>query len=284
MLANSLRIASASRQVLRQDRELLLFPLMALTTQALIVAATALAAIQMGATRLEPDGTSSVEMTAKMWALYGLGLLAAVSVSVLFTGALTAGSFHRIAGGDPTISSALRQATQRLPALLGWALLTCTAGLVARLAGSKAGRLARVLLGATGVLWQIVAYLAVPAIVVDDLGPIAALRRSATLLRRTWGENLAANAGLGAIAAVLIIPSGPVTAWLAGSDNATVATAAPVTFLAWLVAVVVATTTLNAVYQTALYLYATGQRRVAAFDEAMLASGFRTKPARSVRG
>ena len=40
MLANSMRIMSASWRVLRQDRELLLFPLMALATSALILVMT----------------------------------------------------------------------------------------------------------------------------------------------------------------------------------------------------------------------------------------------------
>ena len=284
MFANSLRIASASWQVLRQDRELLLFPLMTLAANALILAAAAFGAIAAGATRLEPDGTTSIEMTADSWVVYGVGGLAVAGVSVFFSGALTAGAYQRMAGGDPTVSSALGHAVERLPALLGWAALTWTLGLVMRFVGSKVGWLGKVLLGGAGVLWQIAAYLAVPAIVIDDLDPVQALKRSVLLLRSTWGENLVANAGLGGIAAALLIPAAMVTAVLAGSDYSLVAALAPAAFMAWLVAVVLVVTTLNAIYQTALYLYATGEPRVAGFDEQVLAIGFRVKGADSFGG
>ena len=277
MLANSLRIASASWQVLRQDRELLLFPVMTLAANALILVATVFVAISAGSTRLEPDGSTSVEMTLDSWVFYGLGALAVVGVSVFFSGALTAGAYQRMAGGDPTVSSALWHAVERLPALMGWAALTWTVGLAMRFVGSKVGWLGKVLLGGAGMLWQIAVYLTVPAIVIDDLGPVQALKRSVLLLRSTWGENLVANAGLGVIAAALLIPAAPVTALLASSDKALVAVSAPVVFMVWLVAVIVVMTTLNAIYQTALYLYATGESRVASFDERMLAAGFRVK-------
>ena len=97
------------------------------------------------------------------------------------------------------------------------------------------------------------------------------------MLRHTWGENLAANAGLGIIAAVLLIPGVPVTAVLAGSDNPLLYIGAPVAFVAWIVTVMVGITTLLTIYETALYLYATGDRTVASFDEKMLEAGFTVK-------
>ena len=277
MLRNSMRIMSASWRVLRQDRELLLFPLMALATSALILVMTYFGARAVGAPKLEPDGTMSVAPTLDSWVVVGLGALAVMSVSIFFNGALTAGAYQRMSGGDPTIASALGHAVERLPALLGWAALNWTLGLVMRFVGSKVGWLGRVLLGGASVLWAIAVYLTIPAIVIDDLGPVRALKRSVALLRHTWGENLAANTGLGIFAAVLLIPAAPVTAVLAGSDNPLLYIGGPVAFVAWMVTVMVGITTLNTIYETALYLYATGDRTVATFDEETLEAGFTVK-------
>ena len=277
MLRNSMRIMSASWRVLRQDRELLLFPLMALATSALILVVTVLGARAAGALKLEPDGTTSVAPTLDSSIFVSLGVLAVMAVSIFFNGALTAGAYQRMSGGDPTIASALGHAVERLPALLGWAALNWTLGMAMRFVGPTVGWLGKVLLGGASVLWEIAVYLTVPAIVIDGLGPVRALKRSVSLLRHTWGENLAANAGLGVFAAMLLIPPIPVTALLAGSDNPLLYIGGPVAFVAWIVTVMVAITTLNTIYETALYLYATGERTVATFDEKMLQVGFTVK-------
>ena len=277
MLRNSMRIMSASWRVLRQDRELLLFPLMALAASALILVMTFLGARAAGALKLEPDGTTSVALTLDSWVVVGLGALAVMSVSIFFNGALTAGAYQRMSGGDPTIASALGHAVERLPALLGWAAFNWTLGLMMRFLGPKVGLLGRVLLGGARVLWEVAVSLTIPAIVIDDLGPFRAVKRSVSLLRHTWGENLAANAGFGIIAAVLLAPGAPITAALASSDNPLLYIGGPVAFVAWMVTVMVAITTLNTIYETALYLYATGERTVATFDEETLAAGFTVK-------
>ena len=277
MLANSMRIMSASWRVLRQDRELLLFPLMALATSALILVMTYFGARAAGVPQIEPDGTTSVAIALDSWVVVSLGVLAVMSVSIFFNGALTAGAYQRMSGGDPTIASALGHAVERLPALLGWAALNWTLGLMMRFIGPKVGWLGRLLLGGASLLWEIAVCLTIPAIVIDDLGPVRALKRSVSLLRHTWGENLAANAGLGIIAAVLLIPGVPVTAVLAGSDNPLLYIGGPVAFVAWIVTVMVGITTLYTIYETALYLYATVGRTVATFDEKMLEAGFTVK-------
>ena len=40
-------------------------------------------------------------------------------------------------------------------------------------------------------------FLVVPVLVTRDVGPVDAVKESAELLRRTWGENLIGNLGLG---------------------------------------------------------------------------------------
>ena len=68
-----------------------------------------------------------------------LGSLAATVVSVFFTGALVAGAHERMSGGDPTVGSAIGRATQRIPGLVPWALLTATVGMIIQALRERAG-------------------------------------------------------------------------------------------------------------------------------------------------
>ena len=45
-------------------------------------------------------------------------------------------------------------------------------------------------------------FLVLPVLVVEQIGPIQAVKRSAELFKRTWGENMIANAGIGLVALV----------------------------------------------------------------------------------
>jgi hypothetical protein len=61
--------------------------------------------------------------------------------------------------------------------------------------------------GIVGTAWAVATYFVMPAVVVEGVGPIKAVRRSSALLRRTWGESLAGAGGLGLIQLLLTLPA-----------------------------------------------------------------------------
>jgi hypothetical protein len=60
----------------------------------------------------------------------------------------------------------------------------------------RAGQFAAALLGGA---WSIATYFVVPVLVVEKVDPINAVKRSFEVLRKTWGESLSANFGIGII-------------------------------------------------------------------------------------
>ena len=60
----------------------------------------------------------------------------------------------------------------------------------------RAGQIAAALLGAG---WTIATYFVVPVLVVERTGPVEAVKRSLSVLRKTWGEALTANVGIGVL-------------------------------------------------------------------------------------
>ena len=55
----------------------------------------------------------------------------------------------------------------------------------------------RTAVGLIGTAWAVATYLAVPSLAVEGVGPIEALKRSAGLIRKTWGEGFVGNIGIG---------------------------------------------------------------------------------------
>ena len=118
-----------------------------------------------------------------------------------------AGANERLEGGDPTFGSAFSKAGTRVGSLLGWAAINATVGHGPP--GDPRARRhprRRRQLASAGRPGTIITWLTVPVIIVEGLGPIDAIKRSAHLLKQTWGENLIAQIGLGAIGFLLMLP------------------------------------------------------------------------------
>ena len=100
-----------------------------------------------------------------------------------------------------------------------------------------------------------------------------ATRASAALLKRTWGENIAARVGFGLLGFVAIIPAVLVVGATGALGGAALVLGILVA-VPYLALVVVVLTALIAVFQTALYLYATTGSVPTGFDDANLQASF----------
>ena len=56
-----------------------------------------------------------------------------------------------------------------------------------------------------GFAWSVATFLVVPVLVVEKVGPLDAIKRSASLLRKTWGEQLVGNFGIGLVFGLLVL-------------------------------------------------------------------------------
>ena len=273
-ISNTIALAKVSWRVLRKDRELLLIPVLSFLASIAVLALIwlpTLSTIDTSALAGESEDPGAVLL------LVGIITAMALSIiSVFFNGALVAGAHERLSGGDPTVRSALGRAFSRLPGLLPWAILTGTVGLILQAARERAGWLGRFVVNMVGMAWQTATFLVVPAIVIDDHGAVSGLKASAALLKRTWGENIAARVGFGLLGFVAIIPAVLVVVATGALGGAALVLGILVA-VPYLALVVVVLTALNAVFQTALYLYATTGSVPAGFDDSNLQASFSTR-------
>jgi hypothetical protein len=273
-ISNTIALAKVSWRVLRKDRELLLIPVLSFLASIAVLALIwlpTLSTIDTSALAGESEDPGAVLL------LVGIITAMALSIiSVFFNGALVAGAHERLSGGDPTVRSAVGRAFSRLPGLLPWAILTGTVGLILQAARERAGWLGRFVVNMVGMAWQTATFLVVPAIVIDDHGAVSGLKASAALLKRTWGENIAARVGFGLLGFVAIIPAVLVVVATGALGGAALVLGILVA-VPYLALVVVVLTALNAVFQTALYLYATTGSVPAGFDDSNLQASFSTR-------
>src|SRR3989454_1662547 len=144
------------------------------------------------------------------WFFYvGLAIVYFVTffVSIYFNAAVMGAAMIRLNGGDPTISDGLKVARENIRRIAGWALVTATVGLILRAIAERFGFIGRIIAGAFGAAWGIITYLVVPVLIFEKIGPWAAVKRSGSLLRQTWGEAAGGYLSLGGIIVLLALPA-----------------------------------------------------------------------------
>ena len=112
-------------------------------------------------------------------------------------------------GESPTVGYGLRAARARGRQILGWAILSAAVGALFRaleqlpVVGGWAGQ-ALSLIG--GLAWSLATFFIVPVLALEGLGPVASMRRSASVFRSSWGETVTGDVAIGFIAAFLFVP------------------------------------------------------------------------------
>lgn len=275
--SRSWSLVKASASVLRSDKELLVFPLLS-AISCMLVAATFFVPATLGGmfTRFD-DGTLGVGFYLFLFAFYVVQYF----VIIFFNSALIGAALIRLNGGDPTVADGFRIAMSKLPAILGYALISATVGVLLRAAQERAGFIGKFVVGIIGVAWTAASFLVVPVLVSQDIGPIDAVKRSAELLKKTWGENLIGNGGIGLVfglLTMLFVLVGGVLIFLAASGGVmavtiTTVVAVVVTFLL----LILIQAALSGVYSAALYRFASEGDAGSGFDKAVIADAFRVK-------
>ncbi|WP_049623654.1 DUF6159 family protein [Frateuria defendens] len=276
--SRSWALLKASAAVLREEPALLVFPLLSgvclllLAASFLVpVAMIALAGEHAGRHGLAPSGY------ALMFGFY----LVQYFVIVFFNTALVDCALRRLRGEPARLAAGFAVARSRWVGLLGYALIAATVGMFLRALQERLGLLGRLAAGLLGLAWTVATFLVVPVLASQDIGPIDAIRRSVELLKRSWGENLIGNLGLGAVFGVVgflfaLLAAGLIVGAEMAQSTVALVTAVGLAVLAFVLLGLVQAS-LQGIYAAALYRYATDGEVGAGFDRALLEQAFRPK-------
>jgi hypothetical protein len=116
--------------------------------------------------------------------------------------------------------------------------------------------------------------------VVENVGPVDAVKRSWSVIKKTWGESIGANFGVGFMVFIgTIICLIPLLggAWLIAQGTASLGIAAVVLGVVGLMLVSLISSALNTIIIAALYLYASDQETPQHFDERLLRGAFASR-------
>lgn len=276
-LSNTWSLMDASWQILKKDKEILVFPLISGICCLLVLASFVMPLIASGTSWLPPGKDAlPVDYLVYYGRLY-LFYFCNYFVIVFFNVAIIACATMRLEGDDPTIADGFGAAISRLPLIAGWALLSATVGLILRLIEDRSAKVGQFVAGLLGAAWTLASFLVVPILVIEQEGPITALKESATLLKKTWGEQIIGNFSFGFVFFLLSLPAAIpfILGAMSGSREGMIA-GVSVAFI-YLILLALIQSTLQAIFQAALYLYARDGEVPPGFQAESLTKAITTK-------
>src|SRR6266487_4947954 len=248
-------LMSACWMILKKDKETLVFPLMSGVCCLLLLASFALPLYFTGAWQAPGSGAATAQQVLYYGTLF-LFYVCNYFVVIFFNSALVACATIRMGGGDPTVGDGFRVAVSRLPVIAGWALVSASVGLVLRIIEDRSDKVARFVAGLLGMAWTVVSFLVIPILVVENKSPLAALRESTVLLKKTWGEQVVGNFSFGLLFFLLGIPAYALIALGIFSGSWAAAILCIGLAVVYLIVLALVQSALQAIFQAAVYLYA----------------------------
>jgi hypothetical protein len=277
----SVELIQASAKVLRSDAELLILPVLSGVATLVVGAALVWQAFLSDPfppmADSEPMGPLSTGFIVWLFAFYFVQYF----IIIFFNTALFGAAIARLDGSDPTIGDALALAWSRAVPILGYALISATVGVLLRLIAEKLGLIGKLIEFGSGLAWTVATFLVVPVLAAEGIGPLKAIERSGSLLNETWGENLIGSGGISLVTSILgaiiiLIGYGGGTL-LVDRGEMTVGISLMVVAAVTMVALIILSTALSAVYSGAVYYFALTGDAPAGFDKALIRGAFGPK-------
>ncbi len=184
----------------------------------------------------------------------------------------------RMCGGTWTLRDGLSLAWARRLTILKWATFAATVGIILRTLEERAGFIGRIVIGLIGLAWSLACFFVVPVLAFEDLSPLDALKRSAALFRKTWGENVVAGVSFSILFMIPMLAG--IGVWFVVASSLPRAAFIPsiVALILYFQLIVAAAAAASSIFNLAIYRYALTGKEHGGFTADQFNSAWLPKP------
>jgi len=271
-ISNTIQLMKSCVKVLRKDRELILFPIMAAIFVLLLLGLI--------------YSTGSIDFSAaneEQQSIFPIAILifGANFIIVFFNSALISAAL-KDCEERPKYFFSLSHALKHVHHIFFlWSIIVTIMGLIfaaikanGRNRGGFGGMMTQIFASFLEAGWAMMTFFVVPIIVSENMSPISAIKRSSSLFKQTWGNQVAANFGFGIFQIIALLISLGI-GWFFGLINGTFGIAIGLLCATASISIIY---TLEGIYKAALYEHALGEKPLE-FEEQDLRTAYRANSA-----
>lgn len=282
VFGRSWNLAKISFRMVREEKELIVFPILSFVFSLLLILVFAVPYILSAIIDAFSSfaGWSFLHYFIVGLIYFGLAFIATFfNVCVVYTAAT------KFSNEDPKFWNTIKYAFSKTHLIAAWSVVSATVGLlllllenIAKKVKGVGGIFILVLRSLLGAAWSIATIFVVPVMVYKGLGPFAAIKESVSTLKKTWGEKLVGSVGMGMATFVFILVGFIVAVgmgFLLFPLGIPYLFVVIVLFVIYFVMVIIFFGVAQKIYDTALYSYAQTGVVVGGFSEEDLKNAFK---------
>lgn len=253
-------IVKESWNVLKQDKEIMWFPVLSSVVTLLVVLAMAafyfFVLLGGSLASFTGEGTVAISDVVAYGTLFIYYLVIFFIVNFFEAGLYTIVQ-ARFSGQNLGFSDGIRGARQHMGKIFLWSLISATVGVILRIIADKSAIIGKIVAGVLGAAWNILTYFSLPSLIVGNTSVKDSFKDSASVIRKTWGETIIVNFGVGLfffLIVILLMLVSIVLAIVLQSVIAAIVIGA--LFILSVIILSIVSTTLGSIFKLALYNYA----------------------------
>lgn len=212
------------------------------------------------------------------YAIMAIYYLVSYFVVIFFNVGLASCTYASMRGEKPTFGDGVRFSVERIGPIMGWTVVSATVGMVLQMIAERVGIIGKIVVAILGGAWNVITFLVIPVLAVEQKGPFSSVKESAQLLKKTWGEQIIGNGGIGLVFTLAaLVPIAPLVVAIV-LQSVPLAIGIGVFAVIYWLGLAILSASVSGVYRTALYVYATTGAPPAGFEATSISDAFKPRP------
>jgi hypothetical protein len=227
-----------------------------------------------GALVIDGSDTNAAYVTGGV--LIAIGTYLASFAVIYYNVALAAAADLCFRGQPADTKAGLAVARSRRGVIAQWAAVSLIVSMVFNLIRDRGGLFGEIAAGLGAAIWALITFLIAPVLAFEGLGPLDAIKRSSSMFKQKWGQQITGNLAIGMVTGIAMFLSVLVAVGgvfvLASGNSAAVAAGGGLLVLGVVgfVAAAVVSGAVRGVFGVALYRYVADGTPVGPFTVAEL--------------
>jgi hypothetical protein len=250
-------IAKESWALLKKDKEIMLFPVLSAMTSLILIAIAGLVMFFLilsgNIKNLEQADQGNYALNVVI--VFVMYFLTAFITIFFETGIITVVK-GRLSGQELTFMDGLNNSFKKAGKIAKWSFVAATVGLILKMISERSGILGRIVIAILGAAWSILTFFIAPILIVEDLSIKESLQKSASIIKKVWGETVIIDVGVGLFIGLLIFLGIFVFIATLFTMNATIIIISAILLFIYILILAVISSALSVIYRVVLYEYA----------------------------
>jgi nitrate reductase gamma subunit len=196
------KISMNSFSILKKNKQLIIFPVLSGISLLLMMGLFVVGILAAAGWDVDYINTDNQVMNyAIVFGFYFVNYF----IVVFFNMALIHCSKLYFDGEEVTVNAGIKFSMSRIGVIFSWALFAATVGTILKIIQENTGIIGKIITGLLGIVWGVTTFFVVPVIAYENLGPVAAFKRSSQMMKAKWGESLGATFSLGLVQMIVLL-------------------------------------------------------------------------------